>query len=38
VSLPARLLATAGVVVVDVVDADAPAEPASNYLLLTIQP
>jgi uncharacterized protein (TIGR03437 family) len=36
VTLPARLLATAGVVVVDVVDADNLAEPPSNYLLLTI--
>jgi len=38
VAVPARLLSTAGVMVVDVVDADALAEPPSNYLLLTIQP
>ncbi len=38
VAVPARLLSTAGVLVVDVVDADALAELPSNYLLLTIQP
>jgi len=38
VTLPAAALASPGVVALDVVDAAAPAEAASNFLTLTIRP
>ncbi len=38
VAIPSRLLSRPGAIPIDVIDADAPAEPASNPLTLTIQP